>query len=165
MGLTPKSAITPSFRFRHTRTPPSRINDHLRYSHRIKAVVGNREVSIQLVQPVCSLFPNPPHHNSFHNSSVTVASEKGFDTCCFKSFTWDGTPTGQESTLAENPTYITGTNEHSAVLFVHDALGWKFSNARLLADHFAKEVCFFPPYLCISQRDLYPNDLASSRQT
>jgi hypothetical protein len=94
-----------------------------------------------------------------------MASEEGFDTCCFKSFTWDGTPKGQESTLAENLTYITGTNEHSAVLFVHDALGWKFSNARLLADHFAKEVCVFPPYLYISSRDLYPNDLASSRQT
>jgi hypothetical protein len=69
-----------------------------------------------------------------------MTSTKSFDTCCFKSFAWDGTPTGHEATLADNPTYITGTNSNAAILFVHDALGWKFNNARLLADHFAKEV-------------------------
>jgi dienelactone hydrolase len=62
-----------------------------------------------------------------------------FSACCLKSFKWDGTPTGHESTLSNNSTYITGSNPHAAVLYIHDALGWTFSNARLLADHFAKE--------------------------
>ena len=60
--------------------------------------------------------------------------------CCLKSFAWDGTPTGQVSKLGKLDTYITGTNSARAVLFVHDALGWTFPNARLLADHYAAEV-------------------------
>jgi dienelactone hydrolase len=62
-----------------------------------------------------------------------------FSSCCLKSFSWSGTPTGAESTLANNPTYITGSNPRVAILYVHDALGWRFPNARLLADHFAAE--------------------------
>jgi dienelactone hydrolase len=62
-----------------------------------------------------------------------------FSACCLKHFSWSGTPSGTESTLAGNPTYITGSNPHAAILYVHDALGWQFSNARLLADHFAQE--------------------------
>jgi hypothetical protein len=38
------------------------------------------------------------------------------------------------------PTYVAGNNPEKAVLYVHDALGWQFKNARLLADHYAKEV-------------------------
>lgn len=68
-----------------------------------------------------------------------MSTTQPFSSCCLKSFEWDGTPTGHESTLSNNPTYITGSNPHAAVLYIHDALGWKFSNARLLADHFAKE--------------------------
>lgn len=49
---------------------------------------------------------------------------------------------GNETTFATLPTYVTGSNPHSAVLYIHDVLGWKFGNARLLADHFAKEVCW-----------------------
>jgi dienelactone hydrolase len=64
---------------------------------------------------------------------------KPFSSCCLKHFAWDGSPSGHESTLAGNPTYITGSNPDAAVLYIHDALGWKFSNARLLADHFAQE--------------------------
>lgn len=71
---------------------------------------------------------------------VTMSAPQGFSDCCFKSFTWDGTPSGREDKLAGLPTYITGTNTDAAVLYVHDALGWKHNNARLLADHFAKEV-------------------------
>jgi len=66
-------------------------------------------------------------------------SANTFPPCCLRSFQWSGTPSGQESTLANLPTYVTGTNKSAAVLYVHDALGWKFSNARLLADHLARE--------------------------
>jgi hypothetical protein len=71
-----------------------------------------------------------------------MASAKGLSPCCFHSFAWNGVPTGHEGHLASNLTYITGSNPRAAVLFVHDALGWKFGNARLLADHFAEEVRF-----------------------
>ncbi|KAH7071215.1 dienelactone hydrolase [Paraphoma chrysanthemicola] len=68
-----------------------------------------------------------------------MTTSTSFSTCCLKSFSWDGTPAGQETIFAGNPAYITGSNPTAAVLYVHDALGWKFSNARLLADHFARE--------------------------
>lgn len=64
---------------------------------------------------------------------------KTFSSCCLQSFDWEGTPTGHESTLADLPTYVTGSNPDAAVLYIHDALGWQFKNARLLADHLAKE--------------------------
>jgi dienelactone hydrolase len=70
---------------------------------------------------------------------MTDTSHKPFSSCCLKHFSWDGIPSGQESTLVSNPTYITGSDPDAAVLYVHDALGWNFVNARLLADHFAKE--------------------------
>lgn len=69
-----------------------------------------------------------------------MESQSTFSPCCLKSFAWDGKPTGEETTLSGNQTYIVGDNSRAAVLFVHDALGWKFGNARLLADHFAREV-------------------------
>lgn len=62
-----------------------------------------------------------------------------FDPCCFKGFRWEGTPTGRISKLANNDVYITGDNPDRAVLYIHDALGWTFNNARLLADHYAQE--------------------------
>ncbi|KAJ9606322.1 hypothetical protein H2200_009283 [Cladophialophora chaetospira] len=61
-------------------------------------------------------------------------------TCCLKSFAWNGTPTGTTTNLGSNSTYITGTNPDRAVLLIHDALGWTFPNARLLADHYAAEI-------------------------
>ena len=79
-----------------------------------------------------------------------------FSDCCLKHFTWDGSPTGTETTLANNPTYVTGSNTDAAVLYVHDALGWQFSNARLLADHFAKEAnatVFMPDFFGGEQLD------------
>lgn len=66
--------------------------------------------------------------------------------CCRKGFLWNGTAVGQETTLKiqdpdiELNVYVTGNNSDKAVLFNHDALGWKFNNTRLLADHFAKEI-------------------------
>jgi dienelactone hydrolase len=59
--------------------------------------------------------------------------------CCFQGFEWEGTPVGWVDKLAQNDTYITGGNPDVAVLLVHDMLGWTFPNARLLADHYARE--------------------------
>ncbi len=60
--------------------------------------------------------------------------------CCLKGFTWNGTPKGKIGKLADNEAYIAGNSSKRAILYVHDALGWDWTNARLLADHFAAEV-------------------------
>jgi hypothetical protein len=76
-----------------------------------------------------------------------------FQSCCLTSFPWSGTPSGREEKLAGLPTYITGDSTSAAVLFVHDALGWQFGNARLLADCYAKEVThsYSPTYILVHQ--------------
>jgi dienelactone hydrolase len=58
---------------------------------------------------------------------------------CKAGFNWDGTPVGTESELAGLPAYVSGDSSSAAVLFISDIYGWKLNNARLLADHFAKE--------------------------
>lgn len=64
-----------------------------------------------------------------------------FKPCCLTAFQWDGTPEGREGVLNGLPAYVAGSNPDAAVLYVHDALGWQFKNARLLADCYAREVC------------------------
>lgn len=59
--------------------------------------------------------------------------------CCLKAFEWEGTPTGRVEKLGANNTYVSGTSSTSAILIIHDGLGWTFPNARLLADAYAKE--------------------------
>lgn len=59
--------------------------------------------------------------------------------CCLRGFKWDGTPKGTESKLGKHDVYVAGTNEARAVMMVHDAYGWTFRNARLMADHYAAE--------------------------
>jgi dienelactone hydrolase len=59
--------------------------------------------------------------------------------CCVKGSEWHGTPNGQETTLARNNTYVTGSNEEVAILVIHDLFGWTFPNLRLLADHYASK--------------------------
>ena len=59
--------------------------------------------------------------------------------CCLTGFSWNGTPSGKESRLAKNPTYVTGANKDVAILVVHDLWGWTWQNMRLLADHYATE--------------------------
>ena len=59
--------------------------------------------------------------------------------CCKSGFLWNGTPVGTETTFSQHPTYVSGSNKDAAVLLVHDAYGWTLNNARLLADHYAKE--------------------------
>ncbi|KAL1971788.1 hypothetical protein VTN31DRAFT_1876 [Thermomyces dupontii] len=58
---------------------------------------------------------------------------------CLQGFEWDGVPMGHVGHLANHDVYITGDNPDAAILFITDLLGWKFKNARLLADHFARE--------------------------
>jgi dienelactone hydrolase len=60
--------------------------------------------------------------------------------CWLKSFEWEGTPTGRIEKLATTNAYVTGDNPGTAVLIVHDLLGWTFPNVRLLADHYAQEI-------------------------
>lgn len=60
--------------------------------------------------------------------------------CCLKGFKWDGIPQGEETTLAGNKCYISGSNQDAAILVIHDLFGWTFQNVRLLADHYAQEV-------------------------
>lgn len=69
-----------------------------------------------------------------------MAEGNTFAPCCLTSFEWDGKPSGREEEVAGLPTYVTGENKERAVLYVHDALGWGFRNARVLADHYAREV-------------------------
>ena len=59
--------------------------------------------------------------------------------CCLKGFKWEGTPVGHIAKLASNDVYVTGDNPDKAVLLIQDLFGWTFANARLLADHYAKE--------------------------
>lgn len=59
--------------------------------------------------------------------------------CCLSGFKWDGKPIGEETKLGKNDTYVTGSNKEVAILMIHDIFGWTFPNARLLADHYAKE--------------------------
>ena len=47
---------------------------------------------------------------------------------------------GKDTKLANNDAYVTGSNKDVAIVLIHDLFGWTFTNARLLADHFAKEV-------------------------
>lgn len=69
-----------------------------------------------------------------------MAGQHTFHPCCLTSFQWGGEAEGREEQLTGLPTYVTGDNKERAVLYVHDALGWGFKNARLLADHYAREV-------------------------
>ncbi|KAI0205082.1 dienelactone hydrolase [Astrocystis sublimbata] len=62
-----------------------------------------------------------------------------FGPCCLNTFTWGGTPTGTETKLAGKNSYVAGDNKDAAVLIIHDIFGWKYPNARLLADHYARE--------------------------
>jgi len=59
--------------------------------------------------------------------------------CCKAGFLWNGTPAGKETMLGKNKAYVVGDNKDVAVLIVHDIFGWTLNNARLLADHYAKE--------------------------
>lgn len=59
--------------------------------------------------------------------------------CCLSGFKWDGKPIGTETKIGKNDTYVTGSNKEVAILMAHDIFGWTFPNARLLADHYAKE--------------------------
>jgi hypothetical protein len=58
---------------------------------------------------------------------------------CKTGFAWHGQPTGSESKIDSNDTYVTGSSKDAAIFLIADYYGWTFTNLRLLADHFAKE--------------------------
>ncbi|KAL8740912.1 MAG: hypothetical protein Q9184_008442, partial [Pyrenodesmia sp. 2 TL-2023] len=61
--------------------------------------------------------------------------------CCISGFAWNGKPKGREEKLGKHNAYVAGSADSGvAILFLHDIFGWKFTNNRLLADHFADEV-------------------------
>jgi hypothetical protein len=79
-------------------------------------------------------------------------------TCCIQGFEWRGTPTGKETTLAGNKTYLTGPEDSdAAIIIIHDLFGWTFPNLRLLADHYAREVnaAVYIPDLWVSSSSSY----------
>ena len=51
-----------------------------------------------------------------------------------------GKPKGKETTLGKNDCYVVGDNKDVAILMIADVFGWALPNARLLADHFAKDI-------------------------
>ncbi|KIH90257.1 esterase [Sporothrix brasiliensis 5110] len=61
--------------------------------------------------------------------------------CCVKSFVWEGTPEGRVGKIAggQYNAYIAGKSSSAAVLFIHDVYGWENPNARLMADHYARQ--------------------------
>ena len=61
-------------------------------------------------------------------------------TCCVEGFEWNGIPSGREEKLGNHDAYVVGDNKEVAILVVHDVFGWTFTNTRLLADHYAREV-------------------------
>jgi len=88
-------------------------------------------------------FP-PPQKSTALNTSLFTATTYLLDTmsvasCCLKGFEWEGTPAGRIDKLAKTNVYVIGDNPDMAVLLIHDLLGWTFPNARLLADHYARE--------------------------
>ncbi|KAL0071424.1 hypothetical protein AAF712_001281 [Marasmius tenuissimus] len=72
-----------------------------------------------------------------------MAQEPTVPSCCVTGFAWSGTPQGKTIAFPEcsgGQAYVTGSNNKVAILLVHDLLGWKFPNNRLLADHLASEI-------------------------
>lgn len=63
---------------------------------------------------------------------------------CVEGFLWTGEPAGEETSLGTLPAYVAKPDAAapalatSAVLFIHDAFGWKYPNNRLLCDMLAK---------------------------
>ncbi|KAK1232226.1 hypothetical protein PQX77_004600 [Marasmius sp. AFHP31] len=72
-----------------------------------------------------------------------MAQESTVPPCCVTGFAWSGTPQGKTITFPEcsgGQAYVTGSNSKVAIMLIHDLLGWKFPNTRLLADHLASEI-------------------------
>lgn len=65
---------------------------------------------------------------------------------CTEGYLWEGEPTGEEITVGNLPTYHAApeseANEGAAILYLHDAFGWKFRNNRLQCDRLAKATGF-----------------------
>lgn len=60
--------------------------------------------------------------------------------CCVKGFQWNGQPRGRITKIADRyDAYVAGDNAKAAVLIIQDIYGWAYPNARLMADHYARE--------------------------
>ena len=49
-------------------------------------------------------------------------------------------PVGHEATIATLPCYTTGTSSTIAILYIHDLLGFRNHNARILSDYYAQSI-------------------------
>lgn len=61
--------------------------------------------------------------------------------CCSSGTLWtiDHTPLGNEEVLYDLSVYVIGPESaKNALLYIHDAFGWKLPNARFLADRFSQ---------------------------
>lgn len=61
---------------------------------------------------------------------------------CLTGFVKGGTPTGTVTTVHGLPTYITRPSQEApngVIILLPDIFGWEMSNARLLADTYAKQ--------------------------
>ncbi|CAK7242704.1 MAG: hypothetical protein STHCBS139747_004202 [Sporothrix thermara] len=83
--------------------------------------------------------------------------------CCVKGFQWEGKPEGRTTKIAGGrfDTYVAGNNPDAAVLIIHDIYGWTRVNARLMADHYAREAnvtAFVPDFFDggVIKREDYP---------
>jgi len=60
---------------------------------------------------------------------------------CFSGHKHDGETLGKEEKIHGLDTYVTeGINPKAILIYVPDAFGWKFNNARILADHYASRI-------------------------
>ncbi|KAJ2999169.1 hypothetical protein HDV02_003458 [Globomyces sp. JEL0801] len=76
--------------------------------------------------------------------TITVKNKEQNPICpCKETFKWEGNPSGQSSSFAGFDSYITDKSlvksTDAVILYIHDAMGWKFGNGRLLADAYAFE--------------------------
>ncbi|KAK2792686.1 hypothetical protein FQN51_001605 [Onygenales sp. PD_10] len=106
------------------------------YLRRRHATTPETRGKIEMMKLIRSSEFSPLTHKYL---TCVLSTTMSFSSCCLKGFEWDGTPAGRIGKLGGNDAYITGDNPDRAVLHIHDAFGWTFPNARLLADHYARE--------------------------
>ncbi|KAJ2984479.1 hypothetical protein HDV02_001088, partial [Globomyces sp. JEL0801] len=112
--------------------------------------------------------------------TITVKNKDQNPICpCKETFKWEGNPSGQSSSFAGFDAYITDKSlvkrTDAVILYIHDTLGWKFGNGRLLADAYAFEtglqvimpdlfdgavLCTAVPKECILQGEPLPEKFA-----
>jgi dienelactone hydrolase len=77
---------------------------------------------------------------------------------CITGSVHTGNPVGKETTIADRPTYVTGSNKTNALLYLTDVFGYDLPNHRLLADTFSAELSatvYVPDFL---DESAFPQD-------